>query len=160
MGTSHKLEARLLYLNRVHNMLGELQKVCIDMSRRTPDRHLIAYRHIPLLSTDLSPIAGPEDLVGRFATVASYRLVFQGLPFSPPGLGVLPGCSECAETETIARGLRAMIGDLTGTWHRGPLWDISGAGLYTELKREYILRYLRYFLVVAEEWSVDGAARR
>ncbi len=159
MGTSQKLEARLLYLNQLHNILGELQKICIEMSRHTPDRHLISYARIPLLSDDLSPIGAPEDLVSRFKCVASYQLVLQGLPFAPPDLGVQPGSNECPETETIARCLRAMIGDLTGTWHRGPLWEISGAGLYTELKREYILRYLRYFLVVAEEYSVDAAAR-
>jgi hypothetical protein len=158
MDTSHKLEARLLYLNRIHNLLDDLQRICIEMSERTPDRHLIAYQHIPLMSEDLSPISGPEDMAGRFALVGSYRLVFKDLPFYPPELGVRPGCRECWETEIIARGLRKMIGDLTGTWHRGPLWDISGAGLYTELKREYILRYLRYFLIVAEEWSVDVAA--
>jgi hypothetical protein len=157
MGTSQKLEARLLYLNRLHNKLGELQQVCIEMSRRTPDRHLISYARIPLLSDNLSPIAAPEDLIDRFKCVASYQLVLQGLVFAPPDLTVLPGSSECPETETIARSLRTMIGQLTGTWHRGPLWEISGAGLYTELKREYILRYLRYFLVVAEEYSIDAA---
>lgn len=155
MNTSEKLEAKLLYLNRINNLIGDLQKVCVEMSERTPDRHFISYHHIPMISEDLSPICGPGDLIGRFRTVGSYRLVLSGLPFSAPELGVRPGCSECQETETIANCLRKMIGDLTGTWHRGPLWEISGAGLYTELKREYILRYLRYFLVVAEEWSVD-----
>lgn len=159
MGTSQKLEARLLYLNHLHNILGDLQQICIEMSRRTPDRHLISYAHIPLLGDDLTPIAAPEDLVSRFKCIACYQLVLQGLPFAPPDLGVQPGCNECPETEIIARSLRAMIGKLTGTWHRGPLWEISGAGLYTELKREYILRYLRYFLVVAEEYSVDSARR-
>jgi len=159
MGTSQKLEARLLYLNRLHILLGDLQRICIEMSERTPDRHLISYRFIPPVCEDLSPISDPEDMTDRFAVVGSYRLVLKDLPFFPPDLGVQPGCSECSETETIARGLRRMIGDLTGTWHRGPLWEISGAGLYTELKREYILRYLRYFMIVAEEWSVDVSAR-
>ncbi len=158
MGTSQKLEARLLYLNRLHNLLVDLQRICIEMSLRTPDRHLISYQHIRPISEDLSPISSPEDMTGRFALVGSYRLVLKDLPFYPPDLGVLPGCRECRETEIIARGLRKMIGDLTGTWHRGPLWEISGAGLYTELKREYILRYLRYFLIIAEEWCVDVAA--
>ena len=151
MGTSKQLEAKLLYLYRINNLLADLQKVCQEMSRRTPDRHYTYYRRIPLLSEDVSPLTRPEDLARGFRTVGSYRLVLQGLSFNPPRLQARSGSMECAETEEIARHLRRMIGDLTGTWHRGPLWEISGAGLYTELKRTYILDYLRYFLAVAEE---------
>ncbi len=151
MGTSKQLEAKLLYLYRVNNLLQELQKVCLEMSRRTPDRHFASYKNIPLLSEDVSPLTRPEDLRMGFKTVGSYRLVLQDLVFNPPRLQARTGSMECSETEVIARHMRRMIGDLTGTWHRGPLWEISGAGLYTELKRTYILDYLRYFLAVAEE---------
>ncbi len=151
MGTSKQLEAKLLYLYRVNNLLQELQKVCLEMSRRTPDRHFASYRRIPLLSEDVSPLTHPEDLSKSFKKVGSYRLVLQGLDFNPPRLRARTGSMECAETEVIAKYMRRMIGDLTGTWHRGPLWEISWAGLYTEVKRTYILDYLRYFLAVAEE---------
>jgi hypothetical protein len=153
MGTSKQLEAKLLYLYRVNNLLQELQQVCLEMSRRTPDRHFASYQHIPLLSEDVSPLTRPEDLRMGFKTVGSYRLVLLDLDFNPPRLQARTGSMECRETEVIARQMRGMIGDLTGTWHRGPLWEISGAGLYTELKRTYILDYLRYFLAVAEECS-------
>jgi hypothetical protein len=151
MGTSKQLEAKLLYLYRVNNLLQDLQKVALELSKRTPDRHFAFYQRIPLLSEDVSPLTHPEDLSTGFKIVGSYRLVLQGLDFNPPRLQARTGCMECAETEVIARNMRRMIGDLTGTWHRGPLWEISGAGLYTELKRAYILDYLRYFLAVAEE---------
>lgn len=151
MSTSKQLEAKLLYLYRINNLLQELQKVCLELSRRTPDRHYTCYRKIPMLSEDVSPLTRPEDLSRGFSLVGSYRLVLQGLPFNPPRLQARPGSMECAETEEIATHMRRMIGDLTGTWHRGPLWEISGAGLYTELKRTYMLDYLRYFLAVAEE---------
>lgn len=152
MSTSKQLEAQLLYLYRISNLLQELQKVCLEMSKRTPDRHFASYRQIPLLSEDVSPLSRPEDLAYGFKTIGSYRLVLQGLPFSPPQFKARPGSMECEETEVIATHMRRMIGDLTGTWHRGPLWEISGAGLYVELKRTYILEYLRYFLAVTEEW--------
>ena len=151
MGTSKQLEAKLLYLYRVNNLLQELQKICLEMSRRTPDRHFACYQDIPLLSEDVSPLTHAEDLSKSFKKVGSYRLVLQGLDFNPPRLQARTGSMECNETEVIANYMRRMIGDLTGTWHRGPLWEISGAGLYTELKRTYILDYLRYFLAVAEE---------
>jgi len=152
MSASKQLEAQLLYLYRINNILQELQKVCLESSERTPDRHFISYRHIPLLSEDISPLCGPDDLIGSFKIVGSYRMVLQDLSFSPPPLKTRTGSIECTETELIARHMRRMIGDLTGTWHRGPLWEISGAGLYVELKRTYILEYLRYFLAVAEAW--------
>lgn len=151
MGTSKQLEAKLLYLYRINNLLQELQKVCRELSRRTPDRHYACYRNIPLLSEDVTPLIHPADLSRGFKIVGSYRLVLQGLLFNPPRLQARPGSMECDETEEVARHMRRMIGDLTGTWHRGPLWEISGAGLYTELKRTYMLDYLRYFLAVAEE---------
>ena len=152
MSTSKQLEAQLLYLYRISNLLQELQKICLEMSKRTPDRHFGCYRQIPSLSEDISPLNRPEDLANGFRTVGSYRLVLQDLPFSPPSLKARPGSMECKETEVIAKHMRRMIGDLTGTWHRGPLWEISGAGLYVELKRTYILEYLRYFIALAEEW--------
>ena len=151
MGTSKQLEAKLIYLYRVNNLLQELQKVCLEMSRRTPDRHFASYKYITLLSEDVAPLTRAEDLRMGFKTVGSYRLVLQNLDFNPPRLQARTGSMECTETEVIARHLRRMIGDRTGTWHRGPLWEISGAGLYTELKRTYILDYLRYFLALAEE---------
>lgn len=153
MSTSQQLEAKLLYLHRINNLLQELQKVCVEMSKRVPDRHYIHYHKIPLVSDVITPITIPEDLISRFKTIGSYRLVLQGLPFNPPRLETRPGSMECAETEVIAGHLRRMIGELTGTWHRGPLWEISGAGLYVELKRTYILEYLRYFLIVTEDWA-------
>ena len=153
MSTSKQLEAKLLYLYRISNLLQELQKICQEMSKRTPDRHFAYYQHIPMLSNDISPLTSPEDLIRGFRILGSYRLVLQGLPFNPPRLRARPGSMECDETETVAKHMRRMIGDLTGTWHRGPLWEISGAGLYTELKRTYLLDYLRYFLAVAEEAS-------
>ena len=153
MSTSKQLEAKLLYLYRINNFLQELQNVCLEMSKRTPDRHFASYRQIPLLHDDVSPLTGPEDLIRAFRILGSYRLVLLNLPFNPPRLQARQGSMECGETEVIARHMRRMIGDLTGTWHRGPLWEISGAGLYTELKRTYILDYLRYFLAMAEEWA-------
>ena len=151
MSTSKQLEEKLLYLYRINNLLQELQEVCLELSRQTPDRHYACYRNIPMLSENLAPLTRPEDLRKDFRLVGSYRLVLQGLSFNPPRLQARPASMECAETEEIARHMRRMIGDLTGTWHRGPLWEISGAGLYTELKRTYMLDYLRYFLAVAEE---------
>ena len=151
MGTSKQLEAQLLYLYRINNLLQDLQKVCLEMSRLTPDRHFTSYQRMPMLSEDVSPLTRPEDLSTGFRLIGSYRLVLQGLNFTPPRLQARTGSMECTETEVIARHMRRMIGDLTGTWHRGPLWEISGAGLYTELKRAYILDYLRYFRAVAEE---------
>ncbi len=151
MSTSKQLEAKLLYLYRISNLLQELQKVCLELSKQTPDRHFTSYRLIPMLRDDVSPLTRPEDLSRAFEILGSYRLVLQNLPFNPPRLQARSGSMECTETEVIARHMRRMIGDLTGTWHRGPLWEISGAGLYTELKRAYILDYLRYFLAMAEE---------
>lgn len=156
MNTSAQLEAKLLYLNRLNNLLVELQQICISRSKHTPDRHWASYRHIPAVVSDVTPIHTEDDLVRRMKILGSYRLVLQELPFAPPPLEAKPASMECLETERIAGGLRKMIGDLTGTWHRGPLWEISGAGMYTELKRKYLLHYLRYFVTVAEEWAVKG----
>jgi hypothetical protein len=156
MKTSAQLEAKLLYLNRLNNLLIEFQQICIRMSEQAPDRHWVSYRHIPAVETDVTPIHTEEDLVRRMKVLSSYRLVLQGLPFAPPPLEAKSAGMECLETERIAGGLRKMIGDLTGTWHRGPLWEISGAGMYTELKRKYLLHYLRYFITVAEEWAGKG----
>ena len=153
MSTSKQLEAKLLYLYRISNLLQDLQKVCLEMSKRNPDRHFAYYRQIPMLRDDVSPLTRPEDLNRAFRLLGSYRMVLQNLPFNPPRLQARAGSMECDETEVIARRMRRMIGDLTGTWHRGALWEISGAGLYTELKRTYMLDYLRYFLAIADEWA-------